>query len=122
MQTKRLGGYPYKSTQRQDGYCSPASSHPSLFGIHPLCNPDKEKCDVIYNGEVILRSYKDTATDLWTLPVNAQPMQTALPRSAPMCDHALHSQYAPLHPGVNLATFMHSVKTHANGVKFAHQS
>jgi hypothetical protein len=46
-------------------------------------------------------------------------MQSALPRSAPDIDRALH---AAVHPGVNLATFTHSVKTRSNGVKFAHQS
>jgi hypothetical protein len=45
----------------------------SLVGIHPLCKAgcrvifDDEKCDVVYNGDVILRGYKDPSTDLWTL-------------------------------------------------------
>jgi hypothetical protein len=48
-------------------------------------------------------------------------MQTALPQSAPICDRALHDATAPIHPGMTLASFTHSVKTQANGVKFAHQ-
>ena len=39
---------------------------------------DKDKCDVIYNGNVILRGFKDSATDLWTLPIDAH-MLTSLP-------------------------------------------
>jgi hypothetical protein len=50
-------------------------------------------------------------------------MQSALPRSASVRDRALHAGITPMvHPGVNLATFTHSIKTRANGVKFAHQS
>jgi hypothetical protein len=49
-------------------------------------------------------------------------MQTALPRSAPICDRALYDATAPIHPGVTLASFTHSVKNQANGVEFVHQS
>ncbi len=38
------------------------------------------------------------------------------------CDRALHDTSPMIHPGVDLATFTHSVRTRANGVKFAHQS
>ncbi len=100
-----------------------------LIGIRPLCNAgctvtfDKDKCDVIYHGKVILRGSKDATTDLWTLPLTRVAMQSALPRSASVRDRALHAGITPMvHPGVNLATFTHSIKTRANGVKFAHQS
>jgi hypothetical protein len=45
-----------------------------------------------------------------------------LPQSAPIFDHALHDATVPIHPGVTLVPFTHSMKTQANGVKFTHQS
>mgnify|MGYP006204437665 FL=1 len=30
---------------------------------------DDDKCDVFYQGKLILRGYKDPSTDLWTLPI-----------------------------------------------------
>ena len=66
------------------GHVVPHLAIASLIGIRPLCNAgckvtfDQEKCDVIYDGKDILRGFKDWATDLWTLPINAN-MQTALP-------------------------------------------
>jgi hypothetical protein len=111
------------------GHIVPHLTVTSLIGIRPLCKAgctvtfDNDKCGVIYNGEVILRGLKDAATDLWTLPINPTNMQTALPRSAPSIDRTLNvTDAATLHPGVNLANFMHSVKTCANRVKFTHQS
>jgi hypothetical protein len=98
-----------------------------LIGIRPLCNAgctvafDKDKCNVVFNGKVILRGFKDLTTDLWMLPINGQDSQTTLPRSAPTCDCPMHDDALQLHPGVNLATFTHSVKTRANSIKFAHQ-
>ena len=110
------------------GHVVPHLAVASLIGIRPLCNAgckvtfDKDKCDVIYNGRVILHGFKDAATDLWTLPLTPDAMQSALPRSSPNSDRALHDNHSLIHPGVNLATFTHSVKTRASGVKFAHQS
>ena len=109
------------------GHSVPHLAVASLIGIRPLCKAgctvtfDDNKCDVIFQGNVILRGYKDAATDLWTLPLTADAMQTARPRPAPIVDRALHDA-APLHPGMDIATFTHSIKTRANGVKFAHQS
>jgi hypothetical protein len=88
-----------------------------LIGIRPYCNAgctvtfDKDKCDVVFNGKVISRRFKDITTYLWTLPINGQDMQTALPRSAPKCDRHMHGDATQLHPSVNLATFTQSVKT-----------
>ena len=111
------------------GHIVPNLAVASLMGIRPLCNAgcevifDKDKCDVIYNGNVILRGFKDAATDLWTLPLPRIAMQSALPRLAPLFNRALHTITTPsVHDGVDLATFTHSIKTRANGVKFAHQS
>jgi hypothetical protein len=45
----------------------------SLVGIRILCKAGcqviftEEYCNVMYNGKLILRSYKDPQTDLWTL-------------------------------------------------------
>jgi hypothetical protein len=53
----------------------PSLTVASLIGIRPLCKAgckvifDNFKCDVVYNGKVILRGHKDPSTDLWTLPI-----------------------------------------------------
>ena len=96
------------------GHVVPHLAVASLIGIRPLCNAgctvtfDKTKCDVIYNGRVILRGFKDAATDLWTLPLTPDAIQSALPRSSPNYDRALHDTSPAIHPGVDLATFTHS--------------
>ena len=106
------------------GHVVPHLAIASLIGIRPLCDAgctvtfDKEKCDVIYKGDIILRGLKDAATGLWTLPINST--KTALPRLSPGVNRAQDS--VGIHPGVQLASFTHSVRTRANGVKFAHQS
>ncbi len=100
-----------------------------LIGIPPLCKVgckvifDNEKCDVVYKGRVILRGYKDPATDLWTLPISKEGMQTTpsqndLPQPYPGISRALHPPLA-LYKG---ASFLHLVGTQANNEKFAHQS
>jgi hypothetical protein len=101
----------------------------SLMGIRPLCNAgcivtfDRDKCDVIYNRNVLFRGYKDESTNLWTLLNNGKSTtRTALPQSAPDDDCALHTMQPAIHPGITLANFTRSVKTRVNGVKFAHQS
>ncbi len=100
-----------------------------LIGIRPLCKVgckvsfDNEKCDVVYEGRVILRGYKDPSTDLWTLPITKEGMRTTpsqidLPRPCPRIRRAQHPPLA-IYEG---ASFLHSVRTRANNVKFAHQS
>ncbi len=56
--------------------------------------------------------------------VGTTPGENLLPRSGPGEDRAPHlpTVTPDYHPGINLATFMHSVRTQANAVKFAHQS
>ncbi len=84
---------------------------------------DRDKCDVIFNGSVMLSGYKDATIDLWTLPIKGcSEMRIALSHKAPVLDSAPNSICPDLHPGVDLASFTHSVCTRANGVKFAHQS
>ena len=110
------------------GHVVPHLAVASLIGIRPLCKAgctvtfDNDKCDVIYDGKVILRGLKDATSDLWTLPINPGAERTALQRSAPDVDRSPLCIAADIHPGVHLASFTHSVKTRANGVKFAHQS
>ena len=106
------------------GHVVPHLAIASLMGIRPLCDAgctvtfDRDKCDVIYDGKVILRGFKCASTGLWTLPLDGK--MSSLPRSAPV-DNRAHCDIE-IHPGVDLASFTHSVRTRANGVKFAHQS
>ena len=68
------------------GHVVPHLAVASLIGIRPLCKAgctvtfDDNKCDVIYEGNVILRGFKDVTSDLWTLPINPGAMRTALQR------------------------------------------
>ncbi len=112
----------------------PSLSIASLIGIRPLCKAgckvifNNKKCDVMFNGVVILCGFKDPSTNLWTLPIPTKvctaPGPTVLPRPGPCegCTPHLPMDASDTHPGVALATFMHSVQTWANAVKFAHQS
>jgi hypothetical protein len=117
------------------GHIVPPLTIASLIGIRPLCNAgckvifDNKKCDVIFNRKVILRGFKDPSTDLWTLPipngtVGTTPGEYLLPQPGPCEDSAPHHPTLTpnYHPGINLATFTHLVRTQANAVKFAHQS
>jgi hypothetical protein len=77
---------------------------------------------VTFNGSAVLHGYKDAATDLWTLPINVcRKIRTALSQLAPVLDCDPHI-CPDFHLRVDLASFTHSVCTHANGVNFAHQS
>ena len=86
------------------GHIVPSLTVASLIGIRPLCKAgcqvvfDDNKCNVRFNGNLILRGYKDPSTDLWTLPIRpnvcATPGQTVLPRSGPCLDCAPHSAQA----------------------------
>ncbi len=117
------------------GHIVPSLTIPSLIGIWPLCKArckvifDNKKCNVIFNGKVILTGIKDSPTDLWMLPiphgmVGTTPGECLLPQPSPCEDCAPHHPTVTPdnHPGINLTTFMHSVQTRANAIKFAHQS
>jgi hypothetical protein len=104
-----------------------------LIGIRPLCQAgckvifDDRKCDVVFNGVVILGGYKDLSTDFWTLPIPTTKVCTAqepsvLSQPGPYNGRAPHLPTDARDPGTTMATFTHSVKTRANAVKFAHQS
>ncbi len=62
------------------GHIVPHLTIASLIGIRPLCNAgctvafNKDKCDVIYNGNIILQGFKDIATNLRMLPINGIDM------------------------------------------------
>lgn len=56
------------------------------------------------------------------MPIKPTIMRTAHQRSAPDIDRSPHDSTTTLHPGVQIAMFTHSIRTRANGVKFAHQS
>jgi hypothetical protein len=116
------------------GHIVPSFSIASLIGIRLLCKAgctvvfDDKKCNVMYNGMVILWGFEDPSMDLWTLPIPktvcTSPGPTVLPRSGPCIDHAPHLQLVSghNHPAITVASFTHSVRTRSNAVKFAHQS
>ena len=64
------------------GHIVPSLKIVSLIGIRPLCKArckvvfDNKKCNVWYNGKVILAGAKDSATNLWTLPIPQGGMGT----------------------------------------------
>ncbi len=81
------------------GHIVPLLNVASLIGIRPLCKAgcivtfDDMKCNVTYNGTVILRGFKDPSTDLWTLPIPNKVSNTpipALPCTGPCSTHATH--------------------------------
>ncbi len=100
----------------------------SLIGICPLCKAgcrvifNNNKCDVEYNGKVILRGLKDPSTDLWTKPITPKGLWTTHPRLAPSNSCALCHTAANINLAINLAQFTHSICTCANSIKFSHQS
>ncbi len=71
------------------GHIVPSLCIASLIGIRPLCKAgckvifDNKKCDVVFDGVVILRGFKNPSTDLWTLPITTKvctaPGPTVLP-------------------------------------------
>ncbi len=92
----------------------------SLVGIRMLCKSGcqviftEEYCNVMYNGKLILRGYKDPQTNLWTLPITPDAIMQQL-----TVGKDLGGQKNP--QPIQVATFTHSVRTRANAVKFAHQ-
>jgi hypothetical protein len=120
------------------GHVVPKLTIALLIGIRVLCDAGckvlftKNKCNVWYNGKIILCGNKDPSTDLWTLPINTDIEEGTQsinePTSAPpqtVCPTPKKRTTLPsdAHDGVaHVASFTHSIKTRANGVKFAHQS
>ncbi len=97
------------------GHIVPSLKIASLIGIWLLCKAgckvifDNKKCDVIFNGKVILTGFKDPLTDLWTLPIPHETVGTTsgkclLPQPGP-CEECAphHPAVTPNnHPGINL--------------------
>jgi hypothetical protein len=111
------------------GHIIPALKTALLIGICPLCKVGCKvvfgnvKCDVVYKGWVILQKYKDPSMDLWTLPITIEGMRITpshkdLPQPCPGIGRAPHLP----RDISDRAAFLHSIRTRANNVKFAHQS
>ena len=116
----RIPGLPTMLT----GHIMPDMTTASLFGIRVLCKAgckvifDNEKCQVVYKENIILTGYKDTISDLWTLPI--------LPDDSHRTTLAATQQSSP-GPGFSdapseVATFSYHRTTKENNVKFMHQS
>jgi hypothetical protein len=82
------------------GHIFPSLRIASLIGIRPLCKAgckvifDNKKCNVVFDGVVILRRFKDPSTNLWTLPIPTKvcttPGPTVLPQPGPCKSRAPH--------------------------------
>ncbi len=60
------------------GHIIPSLTTASLIGIRSLCKAgckvvfDNDKCEVMYNDNIILTGYKHISTDLWALPIHTK--------------------------------------------------
>jgi hypothetical protein len=101
------------------GRIVPGLSMASLMDIHVLCKVGftNTKCEVKYQNKVILHGIKDPTTNLWTLPITPTAIKMM---GCQMLGKDLVDQKNPT--PINVAPFTHSVRTHANAVKFAHQA
>jgi hypothetical protein len=105
------------------GHIVPSLTVTSLIGICPLCKAgckvifDDLKCDVVYDGNVILRGHKDPSTDLWTLLTGKNdcttPGPNILSQPGSCLGRAPHvgDSSKSAHPAITLSTFTHSVCT-----------
>ncbi len=92
----RIPGLPAVLT----GHIVSSFSIASLIEIRPLCKVefkvifDNKKCNVMFNGVVILWGFKDPSTNLWNLPIQTKvctaPGPTVLPQPSPCEGRALH--------------------------------
>ena len=105
------------------GHIVPGLAMASLLGIRVLCKAGCEvtftdaTCEVKYDNKIILQGAKDPSTDLWTLPITHEAIQT---QSNNMVGKDQSDQKNPNH--VSVTAFTHSIRTRENAVKFAHQS
>jgi hypothetical protein len=116
------------------GHIIPDLSIASLFGIRVLTDVgctvtfDIDKCAVNFNGNKILRGYKDETTDLWNLPLGGDqhmPAQHDFVMPVVACPKiATAHMWSPPADGkpTHVASFAHTVRTKANSIKLAHQS
>jgi hypothetical protein len=127
-----------------EGLIVPDLTVASLVGIRILCKMGcmvlftDEACYVRYHGKIVLMGYKDPSTDLWVLPItpdaisNQHKLRTsqghdvisAQSRASPSLARApqFPASTTPQDKIVDVTMFTHSVRTHANSVKFSHQS
>ena len=126
-----------------EGHIVPDLTVASLVGIRILCKLGctvlftDTACYVRYQGKVILTGYKDPSTDLWVLPITPDaiiqqklwPSQghdlvSTQSRTGPCMAHApqFPASTTPQAKNVDVAMFTHSIRTHANSIKFSHQS
>ncbi len=73
-----------------------------------------DRVEVRYNGRIILVGPRNVSTDLWTLPIAPAPTNLRPQISVPSNAHDVMPRA--------IAAFTHSVRTHVNAVRFAHQS
>ena len=75
------------------GHIIPGITMASLIRIRLLCKAgckvvfDNKKCKLFYNNDIILREYKDPATDLWTLPITHNEVAKTTHESLSECPH-----------------------------------
>ncbi len=102
------------------GHIVPNLAITLLFGICLLRNAgcivvfNKYKCDVWYDGKIILMEPQNKSTELWTLPFVEQNQRMPLTAAPPVPSHP-----TPLNP--DITSFTHSIRTRVSAVKFAHQ-
>ncbi len=104
------------------GHIMPDMTTASLFGICILCKArckvlfDNNKCQVIYNGKVILTGYKDPNSDLWTVPI--------LPSKPTRTTPDAQLSFGPCISDTpqELANFSYHCTSTENNVKFMYQS
>jgi hypothetical protein len=118
------------------GHIIPDLSIASLFGIRVLTDVgctvtfDIDKCVINFNGNEMLRGYKDERMDLWNLPLGGDqhmPVQHDFGMPVVACPKiATTHTWSPPAAGDptthHVASFAHTVCTKANSIKFAHQS
>ncbi len=132
----KVPGLPYVL----EGHIVPDLTVASLIGIRILFKVGctvvftDAACYVMYNGEVILTGHKDPSMDLWILPItpdaikNQENLQTSpgptLLGAGPCMTRAPQFPVSlpETPPAMEVATFMHSVQTRANAIKFSHQA
>jgi hypothetical protein len=62
------------------GHIIPEMTMASLLGIRVICKAgcvvvfDDKTCQVYYKGNLILMGYKDSTSNLWTLPIDQEKL------------------------------------------------
>jgi hypothetical protein len=97
------------------GHIVPTFTIALLIGIRVLCSKagcsvlfTKLKCDVIYKKQVILRGFKEPATNLWTLPINSMMVNSKRKVGKPHKKPIAVDNFERIG---DLATFTRSIRT-----------